>query len=194
MTPTRVTRTSAKAPAARPYRRKSGARMGGVLFLVAGLFLLLVSGAGLAYATALVGTPGRFYAEYPEQVLDGGRGGYHTHTVWQGTFRSDDGKVTDSHVRLDDGGDGDAPVPVTRAASGDYYVAKPGYVLGWLCGFFLGGCLLTCALPPLRFGRPFRPGDPDAPAWVRNVMRVSLGCLVTCGAAGAAALAVAVAG
>ncbi|GHD89597.1 hypothetical protein GCM10010508_31230 [Streptomyces naganishii JCM 4654] len=190
----RTPRTPVRERAGRAYTRKPRARMGGVFALVIGLALLLASGAEFAYATALVGTPGRFYAEYPEQVLDGGRGGYHTHTVWQGTFRSDDGKVTDSHVRLDDGGDGDAPVPVTRAASGDYYVAKPGYVLGWLCGFFLGGCLLTCALPPLRFGRPFRPGDPDAPAWVRNVMRVSLGCLVTCGAAGAAALAVAVAG
>ncbi|MFF9405764.1 hypothetical protein ACF1B0_09530 [Streptomyces anandii] len=194
MTPTRVTPTSAKAPAARIYRPKSGARMGGVLFLAAGLFLLLASGAGFAYATGLAGTPGRFYAESPEQVIDGGRGGYHTHTVWHGTFRSDDGKMTDSHADLDDGGDGDAPVPATRAAWDDYYVAKPGYVLGWVLAFFLGGCLLCAALPPLRFGRPFGRRERDAPGWVRGTMTVSWWCLVTCAPAGAAALALAVVG
>ncbi|MFI1537684.1 hypothetical protein [Streptomyces anandii] len=190
----RASRKPVTGPAGRAYARKPGARMGGVFALVAGAVLVLASGIGFACATGLAGTPGSFYAERREQVIDGGRGGYATHTEWGGTFRSDDGKVTDSHAHLDEGGAGEAPVPVTRAAWGDYYIAKPGYVLGWVWGLSLGGCLVTCALPPLRFGRPFRPSDPDAPAWVRNVMRVSLWCLVTCAPAGAAALALAVVG
>ncbi|MFI1165210.1 hypothetical protein ACH4UM_16740 [Streptomyces sp. NPDC020801] len=150
---------------------------------------------GFAYAARLAGTPGTFGVEYAEQVPGTGRDSNHYHTVWHGTFRSADGRVADTDATLEDEADrheGDALVPVTRTAWGTYYTARPNYALGWLCMCFGGGCLTACALPPLRFGRPFRRTDPQAPAWVRKVLRIAWGCLITCGAAGAAALAAAV--
>ncbi|MEU7056187.1 hypothetical protein [Streptomyces sp. NPDC046197] len=163
------------------------------MFLIVGLVCLGVGGRDFAYAARLAGTPGTFKVEFADRVADNGRGSNSFHTVWHGTFRSADGRTTDTRATLEDEADGHGfgvSIPVTRAEADTYYTARPDYALGWLCLCLAGGCLVACVLPPVRFGRPFRRADPGNPAWVRASLLTAWGCLITSGTAGLAALVV----
>ncbi|MEU6220083.1 hypothetical protein ABZ845_21570 [Streptomyces sp. NPDC047022] len=186
----RARRGTEWAKTARPQFK---VRFVGVLMLIIGVLPLIAGGRDFAYAARLAGTQGTFQVFYAERFHGTGRDSQAVHTVWNGTFRSADGRTTDDKATLRDEADSHklgARIPVTRAGAGTYYTARANYALGWLCLCLAGGWMVAVALVAVSYGRGFRRADPQTPRPVRAALLIARGCVFASGAAGAAAVAV----
>ena len=129
------------------------ARVGGAILLLIAALLIGYGYRGLGYASGLQGTPGHLRVLLCERVWGGSRSG--TRTVCDGTFRSDNGKITDTDATLDDGARhrmGDI-VPVTWAGGETYFTARPANAFGWATMLLAGVWALICGAPAVWSGR-----------------------------------------
>lgn len=141
----------------------------------------------LVYSAGLAGTPGTFRVDLCETV-GSGRG---QHVDCYGTYRSDDGRITDQDAVMSHAYAFGTVVPVERSGPRGYYPTGFGAASGALSGVSLGLVLLSCAglavlqqsprYPPRVPGRRVRPADLPRPlgAWTKAVTFVGLCGLVT---------------
>ncbi|WP_269856111.1 hypothetical protein [Streptomyces sp. RPT161] len=168
------------------------ARLGGAILLLIAALLIGYGARGLAYASGLGGVHGHLRVLFCDQVWNGSRGG--THAVCNGTFRSDNGNITDTDAHLGDGLQhkmGES-VPVTWAGGETYFTARPANAFGWATMLLAGAWAVACGAPALWVGRYAR-HITDAPRLIRasrQAARTAWWGAATCAAAALLALLV----
>lgn len=159
-------------------------RFGGACLLLMGLLIGGFCVPALPFASGLAGTRGTLTVE-SHRVSYSSKG---STTSSEGTFRSDDGKITDHRAEVDPNFALLRRVPVSRAPWASYYVVHPARFLGWLAGSCLAVCFLLLGGPGLVSGRRL---SRDAPAPGANrLYRIVAGAFY--GAVGCSVLALVV--
>ncbi|GAA3044172.1 hypothetical protein GCM10020000_24680 [Streptomyces olivoverticillatus] len=158
-------------------------RFGGACLLLMGLLIGGFCVPALPFASGLAGTRGTLTVE-SHRVSYSSKG---STTSSEGTFRSDDGKITDHRAEVDPNFALLRRVPVSRAPWASYYVVHPARFLGWLAGSCLAVCFLLLGGPGLVSGRrlsrdaPAPGGEPAVPDRRGRLLRC---CRLQCAGAG----------